>query len=267
MSEFIIRNIPVFSADPNIQKVMPIIMTAPKFVNYMDRLDLASLKVSHVEIFKAIWFCAPSAIAPEKLGFLFMEVKGKNKETGKDIPGIVFLRGGAVAVYIIVEFACVEYVVLTEQFRTPCGKKILELPAGMMDASSNFAGVAMKELAEETGLSPPNISDLVYLGAPIIPSGGGCDEEIQLFFWRTTTTPDNFKKMQTAIYGSEEENETIRLRFIPLNQYERELLENVRDAKAHSAHLMASIMGLVKKPMVPTQQRCPEYGATGCYFA
>jgi len=250
MTEFNIHSIngiPVFSNDTSIQKNLRIILESPKFINYISKLDLNILDISGIEIFKVIWFCSPTAISPDKLGFIFMDVKGKNKKTGKDVPGIVFLRGGAVAVYIIVEFEDIEYVVLTEQFRTPCGKKILELPAGMMDNSSNFAGVAMKEITEETGLIPPNISDLIHIGKPMIPSGGGCDEEIQLFFWRTKITEENFQKMQTTIYGKEEENETISLKFIPFKNYEIELLENIRDGKAHSAHLLASIMGLLNK--------------------
>jgi ADP-sugar diphosphatase len=245
MSQFKINNIVIYSNIETIQAQMETIIHAPKLKNYVHELNLNLLDVKAIRIDAVKWFCAPHAISPEKLGFLFMEVECVDKFTGLPMPGVVFLRGGSIAVYIIIEVEGKEYVVLTSQVRVPCGKRILEIPAGMLDASSNFAGVAMKEITEETGLKPPNINELVPLFDPIIPSGGGCDECIQLYFWKTTVTEENLEKMKSSFYGVREENESISLEFIALEDYEECLCSIIRDVKAISAHFRAKKAGLL----------------------
>ncbi|XP_057749210.1 nudix hydrolase 14, chloroplastic-like isoform X2 [Arachis stenosperma] len=47
------------------------------------------------------------------------------------VPGIVFARGPAVTMLILLESDGETYAVLTEQARVPTGRIILELPAGM----------------------------------------------------------------------------------------------------------------------------------------
>lgn len=71
-----------------------------------------------------------------------------------EVPGIVFLRGGAVGVLVILDCEGEEYTILTKQARVPIGDSQLpEIPAGMLDGSGNFKGVAASELEEEVGLS------------------------------------------------------------------------------------------------------------------
>jgi ADP-sugar diphosphatase len=241
MTQFIINNIEFYSNIETIQSQMHLIIESPKLKQFIYNLDLPrNLDVKKIRIDSVKWFCSPSAISPEKLGFLFLEVECINKETGQQVPGIVFLRGGAVAVYIVVEVEGKNYVVLTEQVRIPCGKKILEIPAGMLDGSNNFAGVAMKEITEETGLRSPNLDELIPLGNPIIPSGGGCDEFIQLFYWKTSIDIANLEKMKSTIFGSPDENESIRLVFIPEEDYEDKLHFEITDVKAICAHFRYS---------------------------
>jgi ADP-sugar diphosphatase len=244
MSQFKINNIEIYSNIAQIQEQMHFIVQAPKLIKYINDLDLSVLDVKKVKVDSVKWFCAPSAISPEKLGFLFMEVECINKETGQPVPGVVFLRGGAVAVYILVEVEGKNYVVLTEQVRVPCGRKLLEIPAGMLDGSNNFAGVAMKEITEETGLKAPNLNELIVLGDPVIPSGGGCDEFIQLFFWKTSVDADNLEKMKAKIFGAPDENESIRLVFIPEEEYEYKLATELEDVKAICAHFRAKRLRL-----------------------
>lgn len=46
-----------------------------------------------------------------------------------------------------------EYTILTIQSRVPIADAAFaEIPAGMLDGSGNFAGIAAKELKEETGI-------------------------------------------------------------------------------------------------------------------
>ena len=255
MSSFIIRigdyNVPMYSDIDNIQSQIPIIIESNKFKNYIQKINTEFIQPKFIRIDAVKWFCKLSDIAPNKLGFLFMEVTAIDKRTGLLIPGVVFLRGDSVGISIYVEVIKQEktplcgslrpkkpnekYALLTKQIRIPCGDFIYEITAGMVDGEGNIAGVAIKEIEEETGLKVPNIEELIPLGNPIIPSGGGCDETIQLYHWNVKVTEQQFIEMQTKIYGEKKENETIRLEMVPLNIYERKLLE-YGDAKAISAH-------------------------------
>jgi len=49
-------------------------------------------------------------------------------------------------------------VLLVRQFRTPVGKELLELPAGVMKDGETPAEAALRELAEETGLTSGNLT-------------------------------------------------------------------------------------------------------------
>lgn len=71
------------------------------------------------------------------------------------------------------------YMLLTRQYRVPVGKWLLEAPAGMIDESGHFSGVAAKELKEETGIDI-DISELKEIGS-MYPSPGGSDEELIMY--------------------------------------------------------------------------------------
>jgi ADP-sugar diphosphatase len=173
-----------------------------------------------------------------------MELIATDRRNGKPVAGVTFLRGNAVAVYLRVVVEGKKFVLLTKQMRVPLGALVQEIPAGMMDASSNFAGVVMNEITEETGLPAPKIDELIPLGEPIVPSGGGCDERIQLFFWETEISGRTFRQMKKKIYGNEYENESIQLVFIPEEEYEHALF-TLGDVKAICAHHFAKQLGLV----------------------
>ena len=82
------------------------------------------------------------------------------------VPGIVFMRGGAVAVLVILECEGVKYTILTRQARVPIGTSDLpEIPAGMLDDSQYLRGVAADELKEECGieLGPTDLISLTTL--------------------------------------------------------------------------------------------------------
>ncbi len=72
---------------------------------------------------------------------------------GVRVPGIVFLRGGAVAILVLLACEDKTFILLCRQPRVPVGSvSFPEIPAGMLDGDGKFAGVAAKELEEETGL-------------------------------------------------------------------------------------------------------------------
>ncbi|KAL3839044.1 hypothetical protein ACJIZ3_023635 [Penstemon smallii] len=83
-----------------------------------------------------------------RVGFLKFKANVIDKETGKKVPGIVFARGPAVAVLILLNSDGETYAVLTEQVRVPIGKLILELPSGMLDDDKgDIAGTAIRPLS------------------------------------------------------------------------------------------------------------------------
>jgi ADP-ribose pyrophosphatase len=68
-------------------------------------------------------------------------------------------------------------VLLVNQFRSPMGKELLEIPAGGIDKGEKPAAAVRREMREETGLKPRKVERLTgfYL------SPGFCDEYMHLF--------------------------------------------------------------------------------------
>jgi len=162
------------------------------------------------------------------------------------VPGIVFARGGAVAILLIL--SCIpapgaepaRYTVVTRQPRIPIGlDSFPEIPAGMVDGDSNFKGKAIAELAEETGIviKPENLVDLTeavygqteYMG--MIPSSGSCDEFLRLFLYRATCSKAFLESLQGKLTGLRAHGELITLEVLPFEQ----LWQLTPDAKTLSA--------------------------------
>ncbi|OWM87760.1 hypothetical protein CDL15_Pgr016456 [Punica granatum] len=169
------------------------------------------------------------------IGFLKFKADIFDKETGKKVPGIVFARGPAVAVLVLLDSGGVTYAVLTEQVRVPVGRCILELPAGMLDDDKgDFVGTAVREVEEETGIQL-NLEDMVDLtafldsstGNRIFPSPGGCDEDISIFLYRGTVDEEKIKQLQGKETGLRDHGELIKVRVVP---YEK-LWRSTADAK------------------------------------
>ncbi|PSS04110.1 Nudix hydrolase [Actinidia chinensis var. chinensis] len=187
-----------------------------------------------------------------RVGFLKFKADVVDKETGKKVPGIVFARGPAVAVLILLESEGETYVVLTEQIRVPIGKLIWELPAGMLDDDKgDFLGTAIREVEEETGISL-NLEGMVDLtgfldpstGCTVFPSPGGCDEEINLFLYRGHVGKEVITQLQGKETGLREHGEFIKVHVIA---YEK-LWRATADAKtlvAIALYEMAKKEGLL----------------------
>ncbi|KAF7134731.1 hypothetical protein RHSIM_Rhsim08G0184400 [Rhododendron simsii] len=151
------------------------------------------------------------------VGFLKFKADVIDKETGKKVPGIVFARGPAVAVLILLESEGETFVVLTEQVRVPVGRLVLELPAGMLDDDKgDFVGTAVREVEEEIGirLNPKDMVDLTSFldpstGCRVFPSPGGCDEEISVFLYRGHVDKEVIVQLQGKETGLRERGELI----------------------------------------------------------
>ncbi|KAL5748610.1 hypothetical protein ACOSP7_025654 [Xanthoceras sorbifolium] len=108
----------------------------------------------------------------KRIGFLNFKADIFYKETGKKVPGIVFARGPAVAVLILLDSGGETCANLTEQVRVPTGRVVLELPAGMLDDDKgDFVGTAVREVEEEIGIHL-NLEDMIDLTAFLDPSTG-----------------------------------------------------------------------------------------------
>ncbi|KAF3964847.1 hypothetical protein CMV_010914 [Castanea mollissima] len=159
----------------------------------------------------------------ERVGFLKFKADIVDKETGKKVPGIVFARGPAVAILILLESEGETYTVLTEQVRVPVGRHILELPAGMLDDDKgDFVGTAAREVEEETGIQL-NLEDMIDLtaflepstGCRVFPSPGGCDEEISLFLYRGHVDKEIITQLQGKETGLRDHGELIKVHVVP----------------------------------------------------
>ncbi|CAF2042738.1 unnamed protein product [Brassica napus] len=219
----------------------------------------------------------------ERIGFLKFKADILDKESGHKVPGIVFARGPAVAVLILLESDDGEtYAVLTEQVRVPTGKVVLELPAGMLDDDEgDFVGTAVREVEEEIGIKLKK-EDMVDLTAFLDPSTGhrifpspvikaifssmsynvcviwlvvafslgvslvqgGCDEEMSVFLYRLQVEQETIKQLQGKETGLREHGEFIKVRLVPY----RELWRKTADAKVLMSiglYEMAQRVGLV----------------------
>lgn len=174
----------------------------------------------------------------------------KNK-IPKTLNGISFLRGGSVAMLMILrpkDSRDERYVVLTEQPRIPGGSlSFLEIPAGMLDAEDNFGGAVAKEIEEETGFKIP-LAELVDMTAlalkdtnhpekkslqtAMYPSPGGCDEYIALFLWEKELDRQEIEDLKGRLTGERTQDEMITLH---VREYEDLWREGARDAKTLAA--------------------------------
>ena len=162
---------------------------------------------------------------PKKVGFL--KFKADVEVDGRFVPGIVFMRGGAVGILVILSCGGKEYALLTKQPRVPVGDDAYpEIPAGMLDGDGCFGGVAAKEMKEETGIEilEKDLIDMTELAygkrfKGMIPSAGGCDEFIRLFVFRKEIDKAEMDALigKTGL-GVREEGEVITLDVKPLSE-------------------------------------------------
>ncbi|KAF6160295.1 hypothetical protein GIB67_019064 [Kingdonia uniflora] len=186
------------------------------------------------------------------IGFLKFKADVLDKETGKKIPGIVFARGPAVAVLILLDSEDETYAILTEQVRVPVGRLILELPAGMLDDDKgDVVGTAVREVEEETGIKL-KMTDMVNLtafldsstGCTVFPSPGGCDEELSLFLYRGSVDKDVITALHGKETGLRDHGELIKVYVVPYHKLWR-LTADAKVLAAIALYEMAKRDGLL----------------------
>lgn len=172
-------------------------------------------------VLKRIEIQSVDYFSPTKIGFIKLKADIRNREN-KALPGIAFLRGGSVAMLMVlrpVDSRDERWVVMTEQPRVPAGSlKFVEIPAGMLDDAGDFRGQAAKEIEEETGFKLPKheLIDLTKLALSqsnpeseclmdeslqdaMYPSPGGSDEYIPILLWEKVL-------LSIRILGTKESN-------------------------------------------------------------
>jgi ADP-sugar diphosphatase len=188
--------------------------------------------------------------AGSRILFVLMETVVQSSSDPRPLPGIVFLRGGSVAILMILRPTNdpdKRFVVMTQQPRVPAASLAFwEIPAGMIDDAGEFAGAAANEIREETGLKVPryelvNMTELAlrnasgvesHLQKAMYPSPGGCDEFIPLFLWERVMSVQGIEQLRGKLTGNRHEREKIQVRLV---EYKELWKEGARDAKTLAA--------------------------------
>ena len=144
----------------------------------------------------------------------------------KAIPNIVFMRGGSVAILVVLKSKETgkEYSILTKQARFPAGVDMFaEIPAGMLDGNGDFKGVAAKEMEEETGLHIKSehlidLTEFAFAGKSkgVYLSPGGCDEFIRIFAYEKEVEEKFIQDLKGKLTGEEGSDEVIVLEIVEM---------------------------------------------------
>lgn len=213
---------------PHLQDKLESVCKSPKFIKWLNEFNLEEIDMTEFIITDVNFF---GPVHPNRLGFVKGYGKACDKITKDAIPAIAFLRGGAIAVLIVVKVKETGklHVLLCSQLRFPVGRSMMEACAGMIDnRTKNVIGVVFDEVRQETGfiLTEESLMDL----GKIFPSPGGCDEYIQLYAWETEISEEEFHEKQRNVYG-EGAHERIKLTFHDFEEFDQ-LLDEIGDVKA-----------------------------------
>ncbi|CAN1333015.1 Nudix hydrolase 14, chloroplastic [Linum perenne] len=157
----------------------------------------------------------------QRIGFLKFKADILDKETGTKVPGIVFARGPAVTALILLDCEGKTYAVLTEQVEEETGIQL-----------------KLEDMVDLTAFLDPST------GQRVIPSPGGCDEEISIFLYRGSVSKEVITQLQGKETGLRDHGEMIKVRVV---DYET-LWRMTPDAKALMAialYEMAKKQGLL----------------------
>jgi ADP-sugar diphosphatase len=222
----------------------------------------APYKLKSVTIQSVDHFGKDKVTNKPKLGFVKLLADIRNAK-GEYLPGISFLRGGSVAMLMILrpsDSRNERWVIMTEQPRIPAGSlRFLEIPAGMMDNNKTFIGAAAEEIEEETGLKipPEELIDLTKLALAdaegvvedlkpaMYPSPGGSDEFIGIMLWEKVMDRQEIEDLKGKLTGLRTQGEKITVRIL---NYEKLWRVGARDAKTMAAWALYEALKRARHP-------------------
>jgi ADP-sugar diphosphatase len=205
-------------------------LRSSQFLDWLARVDATRFKVREV-VFQSL-----DMFGPTKIGFVKFSANVVDN-AGKWVPGIVFASGGAVAVLPVLRCNKKRYAILAVQPRVATGQfDFVEIPAGMLDGSGDFAGAMAKEIKQEIGItiSAAELVDLGAFGTPtnsIYTSPGRCDETLRFYCFEKDVLPEELESFKGRLTGEIEAGEQITLKVVPLAE-----LAKIPDAKTIVAY-------------------------------
>jgi len=176
--------------------------------------------------------CSLNALTPLKLLYkkngelLFALLSADISDPqGRRLPPYIFIRGNAciVVVRITNQDSGEEAFLMMRQRRIGNGWLNLEFPAGMLDRNiDDPASVALRELAEETGLIIPAEALFPLCDKPLLSSAGASDEGVHYFGACVIVSGKRFNDCKGRSISNDEENEHIQLYLCTRQQAEEE---------------------------------------------
>ena len=198
---------------PNLStEQLKIMFNSQKYINFIKKLTTNDFIVDKLIISDITWF-------GNKFGMMTCHAEGITTKDGNKLNNqTFFIRGDSSSILpIFIDENNEEYTLITQQARVLTGQqKYFEIPAGMID-ENDFSSTALKEFEEETGLNLNlTANDLVSL-SKAYASPGGCDEQIETFFFIKKISSNLLKQIGDKNTGLAEEGEFIKTKIIPLN--------------------------------------------------
>jgi ADP-sugar diphosphatase len=145
---------------------------------------------------------------------------------GKPVHGVVFVRGNAVGVLVVLRCEGKSYLLLVDQPRFAIGNDhSLEIPAGILDWSRDYRKVALSELREEAQIDADDaeLIDLTeFWHEPGVDgfaaSCGVLDEFIRLYAIERIVTRAELRAMDGRKQEYLDENEWIKTTVLPYEE-------------------------------------------------
>jgi 8-oxo-dGTP pyrophosphatase MutT (NUDIX family) len=144
---------------------------------------------------------------------------------GTRLPNIIFIRGDACLIVPLMRNSATgeERFLMIRQRRIGSGLLSLEFPAGMLDNDTDDPlGVAIRELAEETGLTIAAEELFPLCDRKLFSSVGASDEGIYYFGCVKELDNERFRTLAGTTTGSPDENEHISVTLVTRNEAEAE---------------------------------------------